>query len=412
MSNIQGSNRRAALLLTGARSALDASRTTKSAIALRRNKIQLAAEAFEAHDGMHGDEFVLDMTDYMLLPGLINAHDHLDFSIFPRMGRSIYPNWQEWAKDIYHPNETPLRDLLSVPKPVRLRLGGLRNLLCGVTTVAHHNPYLTEVFERNFPVDVLSRYRWAHSLEDPRAAQEAYQETPSDWPFFLHFAEGTDADTYKEFHRLCRNLSLDNRLVLIHAVGVSRPDLHSLANAGVSLVWCPSSNMFTLGQTLSAETVCSYPFLVLGSDSPLTAVGDLLDEVRYASSTMQIPAELLYQMVTTRAAAVLRLPTGSGTICSGAAANLIAVRDQKKSPADTLASSSFEDIECVIREGRIMLLSSRLANRVPPDLRSHLEEIRIGPVCRYLPSSLASLIRKLHSFMPEFCALRGERLTA
>jgi cytosine/adenosine deaminase-related metal-dependent hydrolase len=406
------SKRRAALILTGARVAFDAARATRSALAIRQEKIQHAAEALQERDGMDRHDFVLDMTEYMLLPGLINAHDHLDFSIFPRMGRRIYSNWQEWAKDIYHPNESPLCELLSIPKPVRLQLGGLRNLLCGVTTVAHHNPYQPEIFEQNFPVDVLSCYRWAHSLDDPRAAQEAFEQTPSDWPFFLHFAEGTDAETHKEFHRLCRDFSLDNRLVLIHAVGVTESDLLLLAKAGVSLVWCPSSNIFTLGKTISAKTVGSYPFLVLGSDSPLTSVGDLLDELRYASRNLQIPAQLLYQMVTTRAAAVLRLPTGTGMIRPGSPANLIVMRDRQMSPAETLVSSSFEDIECVIRGGRISLLSPRLATRIPSYLRSHLEEVRIGPVSRFLSSALASLIRKLQRYSPEFCTLRGERLTA
>ena len=50
------------------------------------------------------------------MPGLINAHDHLEFNLFPRLGRGPYPNAGEWARDIYHPDRSPIREQLRVPK--------------------------------------------------------------------------------------------------------------------------------------------------------------------------------------------------------------------------------------------------------------------------------------------------------
>src|SRR5215813_3330866 len=100
----------------------------------------------------------------LILPGLINAHDHLEFALFPRLGTSSYPNAKEWALDIYHPDRPPVRELIQVPKPTRLFWGGLKNLLCGVTTVCHHNCYEPEIFESDFPVHVLQRFGWSHSF--------------------------------------------------------------------------------------------------------------------------------------------------------------------------------------------------------------------------------------------------------
>src|SRR5262245_47510100 len=83
----------------------------------------------------------IDLENRLILPGLINAHDHLEFNLFPRLGRGPYSNSADWARDIYQPEVSPVREHLSVPRNIRMLWGGLKNLLCGVTTVCHHNPY-------------------------------------------------------------------------------------------------------------------------------------------------------------------------------------------------------------------------------------------------------------------------------
>jgi hypothetical protein len=119
------------------------------------------------------------------MPGLINAHDHLEFNLFPQLGRGTYPNAAAWARDIYHPGRSPIREQLRVPKPVRLWWGALKNLLSGVTTVCHHNPYEREVFGVDFPVRVVRRFSWAHSLGSsrtwPRASARRRRPTRF-WP--------------------------------------------------------------------------------------------------------------------------------------------------------------------------------------------------------------------------------------
>ena len=134
----------------------------------------------------------LDLSGYLILPGLINAHDHLEFNLFPRLGLGTYSNAQEWASDIFRPDVSPIREHLSMPKSVRLAWGGLRNLLSGVTTVAHHNPYDAAVFNPDFPVRVLSRFGWAHSLDFSPDIAARYRSAPHNRPFILHAAEGVD----------------------------------------------------------------------------------------------------------------------------------------------------------------------------------------------------------------------------
>src|SRR3954469_21122726 len=118
-----------------------------------------------------------DLSGYEILPGLINAHDHLEFALFPRLGRGPYLNSSDWARDIYRPHESPVADHLRVPKPVRLLWGGIRNLLAGATTVCHHNPYDT-VFDEDFPVRVIKRFGWAHSFAFESDVTGRFRDTP------------------------------------------------------------------------------------------------------------------------------------------------------------------------------------------------------------------------------------------
>src|SRR5207249_3380361 len=111
------------------------------------------------------------------LPGLINAHDHLEFNLFPRLGRGPYPNASAWAADIYHPGESPIKDHLLLPKKIRLLWGGIKNLLSGVTTVVHHNPYEGSIFSNGFPVRVAPRFGWAHSLDFSPDLVESFRRT-------------------------------------------------------------------------------------------------------------------------------------------------------------------------------------------------------------------------------------------
>src|SRR5580700_9562860 len=107
-----------AVILAGCRVAIDASS------AQRRD--------FENH-GANGES--IDASGLLLLPGLVNAHDHLEFNLFPQLGTRAYNNATEWAADIHRPNDSPVKEHIAIPMPVRLMWGGIRNLLSGVTTV-------------------------------------------------------------------------------------------------------------------------------------------------------------------------------------------------------------------------------------------------------------------------------------
>src|SRR5580698_4581264 len=337
--------------LSGARVALSATHAERIDLSFQSNRIL-------SFDSRADNAREFDLTGYLLLPGLINAHDHLEFNLFPRLGRGPCANATHWAEDIHHPDRSPVKEHRLVPKNVRMIWGGIKNLLSGATTVAHHNPYDASVFTNRFPVRVLRRYGWAHSLAFSPDIREIRKRTPAHWPFIVHAAEGTDESAHAEIPRLKELGVLDGRTVLVHAVGAGRRELKTICESGSSVVWCPTSNLFTLGRTLAADTVRSDIPIALGTDSALTGAGDLIDEMKCAMVATGLTAEEMYPLVTTKAARILRLSAGQGTIREGGVADFVAVADTGQTPAEALADLR---PELVMVRGRVMMASDRFA---------------------------------------------------
>ncbi len=79
------------LVLTGARIARTSQIAEPLTIHLRGDRIEnlLPPQIRPIHTTG------IDLSHHLVLPGLINAHDHLDFSLYPQLGRGPYPSWRE-----------------------------------------------------------------------------------------------------------------------------------------------------------------------------------------------------------------------------------------------------------------------------------------------------------------------------
>ena len=371
--------------LVGARVTRNAHSAERMDMVIRRGRIAPFGAAF-----IRGE--VIDLSGYLLLPGLINAHDHLEFNLFPRLGRGPYGNSAEWARDIYHPELPPVKEHVTVPKAVRLMWGGLKNLFSGVTTVAHHNPYEPRLFDHNFPVRVIRKFGWAHSLHFSPDLAERFRSTPPTRPFIVHAAEGRDTSSFSEVERLDAMGVLDGRTVLVHAVALTPADVEILQARKCSIVWCPSSNFFIYGRSLTLRALASSVPIALGTDSALTADGDMVDEIRAARSIPQVSMERIFEMVTTRAASILRLPAASGEIQEHGPADLVAVADHGQNPSDAL-NNLIPDL--IMIGGRIRLLSRRLSMR--RDLQRHIagmHRISVQPSGEWFVDVNVSLLHK------------------
>jgi cytosine/adenosine deaminase-related metal-dependent hydrolase/2-polyprenyl-3-methyl-5-hydroxy-6-metoxy-1,4-benzoquinol methylase len=397
--------------LSGARVALGANETTQANVSIEGGRIGFLGRHDKpiADRAAHGRRSV-DLTGFLLLPGLVNAHDHLEFALFPRLGRGGYSNFVEWADDIHRPGSSPVPEHRAVPKNTRLWWGGIRNLLCGVTTVCHHNPYVAEVFDAGFAVRVLRDFGWAHSLAMDHDLAAKRKNAEPDQPFIIHLAEGVDSQSAEEIFRLAREQVLDDRVVIVHGLGLDDRGIALLRSLGAALVWCPTSNIFLFGRTHDCQTIQGLPRVALGSDSSLTAKGDFLDEIRFANEMVGMPAEDLYPLVTTRAAQALRLKDGEGTLRIGALADFVGVRDHGLSPAHTLAAISCRDVEFVVIGGCVQLASTDVVARLPRLVTTGLRPLEIDGEVRWIRAPLERLFAETQRHLPGEIKLGGKRV--
>ncbi|MDX1994467.1 MAG: hypothetical protein SF029_18940 [bacterium] len=339
--------------------------TIKNALVWERGDIQrrdlyfaeriLAAPALDALE--------IDFEGYTIFPGLINAHDHLELNHYPRTKfREVYNNAHEWGEDVNaRLNEPPFKQLRAYPLEDRLFIGGLKNLLCGATTVAQHGPPHKYLFRPDFPVRVLEKYGWAHSLHfnTDEEVVRSYRATPKHWPWFIHLAEGTDEIAAGEYQRLKALGCLGLNTIPVHGVGLTKYDvIDSGAIAGkyfthhgsqLPIVICPTTNVYLLSRS-GHPGMGFHTMPLLGSDSRLTAEGDLLHELQFVSTHYENAKSTILSATTTHFRwqwqlkdAVIKMRPDH---CSDFL--LISTSDD---PETKLCTSRRKDIALVIRDG-------------------------------------------------------------
>jgi cytosine/adenosine deaminase-related metal-dependent hydrolase len=333
----------------------------------------------------------LRVPDGVLLPGLINAHDHLHRNHYGRLGAPPYRDAYAWGDDIHRRFEAEIAAGRALPRRDALLHGAWKNLLAGVTTVAHHDAWEPD-FDRDFPLRVVN-VGSAHSLHRGGPLPRANEIRA---PWCIHLAEGIDRAAAEEVDELDRIGLLGPDLLAVHVVGADEAGVHRLRAAGAAIIWCPTSNEFLFHRTVPSELLAPGVDVLLGSDSLLTGAGTLLDELRAAAALSMISPDRLRMSVAETAARRLGLSVPS--LAPGARADLLVLRAE-------LTDATVADVAAVVAAGTLRVLDPGLSGSLGA-ARDRGRTVDIAGlkrwVCGELPvtGSLALPIQSLRSAPP------------
>jgi cytosine/adenosine deaminase-related metal-dependent hydrolase len=352
-----------------------------SATSLRIAGPHIASLRGDANAG----DLVVDLCGDRLLPGLINAHDHLHLNTLPPLeSADRWRHAREWVSQVNLRRRTDpaFESRISVALNERLLIGGLKNLLSGVTTVAHHDPLYPYLAGGRFPTCVLANYGWSHSLyiDGDEQVRDSYLRTPTEWPWIIHVAEGVDEEAAGEFDRLDRLGCLGSNTLIVHGVALDRAQRMRLKDAAAGLIWCPSSNLRLFGSTAEVNELIRNGRVALGTDSRFSGSRDLLCEIKVARETISVEESTLESLVTQDAAVLLRLPD-RGALRIGARADLLVLPDGMALP-----DASRADVRLVVMGGRALYADPRYARLFAP--ATHWAQVSVDGVPKMLERRL------------------------
>ena len=323
----------------------------------------------------------------LLLPGIVNSHDHLDFNSYPRLANRKYQNYKEWGEDIQLSNQESIARVRKIPLSLRVRWGMYKNLLNGFTTVVNHGNKLdiqdgfVEVLQDHPSIHSVSfEKNWKRRLRNPFGGSRA---------FVMHLGEGIDQMAKAEINEVIKTNIFRKKIIVVHGVMMDADQAACFAG----LIWCPSSNYFLFGQTANIPSLLGKTTVVFGTDSTLTSTWNAWEQFREALKGNQVSEEELMHMLTGQACSLFNLRS-SGKIVKGQK-DLLLLRNNQ-----SVFNSNPKDILLVLRDGMVRMIDPAIGSQVETD-RKGFSRIRMGGSEKWVEGNLNELVTQMKAHYPE-----------
>ncbi len=307
--------------------------------------------------------FSITVENAVLCPGLINGHDHLLGTYYPKIGNPPYENWLPWDNDL---KSSPLyEERTQIENKDLYLLGAFRNLISGVTSVSDLMPhFVQDQFLDIMPLKVINKFALAHSVASFALAwgngieAEHKLAVENDIPFVTHCSEGFDRETKQDVQTLEKKGALSSYSVLVHGLSFSDEDIKLIKERGASAVWCADSNMFMYNKTTNIKLLLETGVnTCIGTDSPASGGLNLLFEMKFDRElykklyNKKLADDQIVKMVTLNPAKAFRLKN-LGQIKPGYLADVVLFADNKEDPYNSVVSAELKDVLLVVINGK------------------------------------------------------------
>ncbi len=342
----------------------------------------------------------LTFEDCIAFPGLINSHDHLEFNLYPRLGHKIYEDYVEWGNDIHKKDKEVIESIESIPVELRLKYGVIKNLLTGVTSVAHHGVYHSSL--DNSPVSIIKR-TCIHSVKLGGRWKLKLNRMKNYEPYVIHIGEGINKHASEEINELIKFNFLKRKLIGIHGIAMTMKQSKNFE----ALVWCPVSNLFLFNTTADINSLKKNTSILFGTDSTLTAGQNIWEHLRKARELGLLSDAEILSSLTNEAAEIWDLK-GKGQIRVGSKADIVIAKRKAGNLYDSFFATNPEDIILIIKDGEIILFDKSVENQISLILsilliekRNSFDEININREIKFVKYRVNDILESLKQY--EYC---------
>jgi large repetitive protein len=317
------------------------------------------------------DAVDLDCPGSLVVPGLVNLHEHLNYSADPPLPPPTHPlvSRYEWQKD---PQLWPGQRVRKTVDPQELSLIELRHLLAGTTALAGRDA--EEGLLRNLDEGankVVTNVTFPFGQQDADLPADCSASPLVDYQqaVLVHVGEGLDKSSRNEIQCMIRNWQsfggAKAPLTLVQAIATDDALAEAMASNHVGVVWSPVSNERLYGATAPVDMLRKAGVDVsLGSDWLASGSPSLKEEAQFVrlrskEGKWHVSDDSLLSMLTQNPAASIGQKGRIGDIAAGASADLFAVAlahaDPRMAVTDFFTSTAART-QWVMVQGRFKLM--------------------------------------------------------
>ncbi len=335
-----------------------------------------------------GNSHIINFEDALAFPGLFNAHDHLEFNLFPRLRSEYYRDYLEWGNDIQKLYSKEINAALKIPVELRMKFGMIKNLLNGITTVMHHGN--KSIKKSDQIINVIDSYNYLHSISLEKNWRIKLNLIFNKFPFVVHLGEGIGDVIEDEVNKLLKWNLFKKKIIAVHGISLNMNHANNLA----ALIWCPDSNLFLYNKTANIIELKNRMPILFGSDSNLTSDPNFWNHIRIARGIKALNDKELINSMTSMPGELLNV-NDIGKIKNGYRADIVVVKKKSENNYDTFFNINPEDILLIIRSGKIILFDESLEQEF-----AYLNYCRfkIRSAVKFAEKEIVSVIKKLEAY--------------